>query len=352
MQPGLRASLRVVVRPLLAVSIGCPAGIGPEIALEAAIDRPAQVVLVGDVGLLRMRADIVRGVRVRPVASAAEARLVAPDEVAVLQVGAPLAADALRPGVASRVGGAAQLAWINAACDLVVRGECDALVTGPVSKAAIAMSGAPDSAHFLGHSEHLGARLGGAETVMCFYAEKLTISLATTHLPLGDVARLLRVEDIERAAYWTAKFLDDLGVAGDVAVLSLNPHAGESGLLGDEETRLLVPGIDRARARSTRRILGPVPAESAIRRAVHERAYGACVAMYHDQATIPSKLVAFGDAVNITLGLPIIRTSVDHGTAYDLAGTGRADPNGMRAAMRLAQTLATRRHQTTACFDV
>jgi 4-hydroxythreonine-4-phosphate dehydrogenase len=332
----------VVVRPLLAVSIGCPAGIGPEIALAAARKRSADLLLVGDVGLLRTRADMVRDIEIIPVASVGESRGLRHDQVAVLQIGAPLSAEAIRPGAPTQEGGAAQLAWINAACDLVANKQCDALVTGPVSKAAIASSGAPDSASFLGHTEHLGARLGNVETVMCFYAEKLTISLATTHVPIHDVARVLRVEDVERAAYWTARFLDELDVEGDVAVLSLNPHAGESGLLGDEESRVILPGIERARARSKRKIIGPLPAESAIRRAVHERAYGACVAMYHDQATIPSKLVAFGDAVNITLGLPIIRTSVDHGTAYDLAGTGKADASGMSAAIALATRLAQR----------
>jgi 4-hydroxythreonine-4-phosphate dehydrogenase len=331
------------VRPLLAVSIGCPAGIGPEIALAAAIDRPAELLLVGDIDLLKSRAS--SGVRLRPVASAAEARMVALDEVAVLQVGSPLSEAAKCPGSPTPEGGAAQLAWINAACDLVARGECDALVTGPASKASIASSGAPGSASFLGHTEHLGARLGGVETVMCFYAAQLTISLATTHVPLARVASVLRAEDVARAAYWTSRLLDDLGVDRSlaVAVLSLNPHAGESGLLGDEESRILLPGIEQARARASREIVGPVPAESAIRRTVHEKAYGACVAMYHDQATIPSKLIAFGDAVNITLGLPIIRTSVDHGTAYDLAGTGRADASGMRAAIALAARLCLTR---------
>lgn len=331
------------MRPLLAVSIGCPAGIGPEISLVAAADRGADLILVGDAGLLADRSSkVTPGLRVKIVGSAAEAREIEPGAVAVLQVGPPLGKPATAPGQPTAEGGAAQLAWINAACDLVARGECDALVTGPASKAAIASSGAPGSKDFLGHTEHLGARLGGVETVMCFYAETLTISLATTHLPLSRVASVLRPEDIARAAYWTAKLLDDLEVdpALAVAVLSLNPHAGESGLLGDEEPRILVPGIELARARCTRPIVGPLPAESAIRRTVREHAYGACVAMYHDQATIPSKLVAFGDAVNVTLGLPIIRTSVDHGTAYDLAGTGRADASGMRAAIALASRLA------------
>ncbi len=339
----MTANLTGVVRPLLAVSIGCPAGIGPEIALAAATERTAELLLVGDIRLLKSRGS--PGLHLRPVSSAAEARGVAPGEVAVLQVGPALSDAAMRPGVPTAEGGAAQLAWIDAACDLVARGACDALVTGPASKSAIASSGAPGSKGFLGHTEHLGARLGGVDTVMCFYAEQLTISLATTHLPLARVASVLRAEDVARAAYWTARLLDELGVdpALAVAVLSLNPHAGESGLLGDEESRILMPGIEQARARTSRAIVGPLPAESAIRRTVHEKAYGACVAMYHDQATIPSKLVAFGDAVNITLGLPIIRTSVDHGTAYDLAGTGRADAAGMRSALSLAARLATTR---------
>lgn len=338
----MTASLSRVVRPLLAVSIGCPAGIGPEIALAAATSCPAQLLLVGDLELLKSRGG--PGPTLRSVSSGAEARSLAPNELAVLQVGSPLSDAAKRPGVPTAEGGAAQLAWIDAACDLVTRGECDALVTGPAAKAAIASSGAPGSAGFLGHTEHLGARLGGVDTVMCFYAEQLTISLATTHVPLSRVASVLRAEDVARAAYWTARLLDELGVDPSlaVAVLSLNPHAGESGLLGDEESRVLLPGIEQARARTSRAIVGPLPAESAIRRTVHEKAYGACVAMYHDQATIPSKLVAFGDAVNITLGLPIIRTSVDHGTAYDLAGTGRADASGMRAAIALATRLTTR----------
>ncbi|MBI2389970.1 MAG: 4-hydroxythreonine-4-phosphate dehydrogenase PdxA [Deltaproteobacteria bacterium] len=346
------------MRPMLAVSIGCPAGIGPEISLRAAIEhrRDADVVLVGDLALLRTRGDIVGSpASLVAVSDANEARSLPPRAIGVLSAAPPLSQDASRPGVATPEGGAAQLAWIDAACDLVARGDADALVTGPASKAAVASSGAPGAATFLGHTEHLGARLGGVETVMCFWAQTLTISLATTHLPLRAVAQSLRAEDVARATYWTARLMDELDVDPTlaIAVLSLNPHAGESGLLGDEERTVLDPGIALARERlaaegRTRAIAGPVPAESAIRRTVHEHAYAACVAMYHDQATIPSKLVAFGDAVNVTLGMPIIRTSVDHGTAYDLAGTGRADARGMKAAMELATRLARKRgYQST-----
>ena len=338
------------MRPLLAVSVGCPGGVGPEIALRAASQRAhaASLLLVGDIDLLRRRAAIT-GVRspLVQVRNAAEARTVAEDAIAVLTPTKPLPEDALAAGHHTPAGGAAQLAWIDAACDIVASGEARALVTGPVSKAAIASSGAPGSDTFLGHTEHLGARLGGSETVMCFWAEKLTISLATTHLPLGKVAQVLTPEDVARATYWTTRLMDDLGTdpSRAVAVLSLNPHAGESGLLGHEERTILDPGIALARERLDREgrsrvLVGPVPAESAIRRTVRDQAYAACVAMYHDQATIPSKLVAFGDAVNVTLGMPIIRTSVDHGTAYDLAGTGKADASGMLSAIDLAIRLA------------
>jgi 4-hydroxythreonine-4-phosphate dehydrogenase len=334
---------------LLAVSIGCPAGIGPEVSLVAAAKRTAEdVVLFGDPELLRERAEIVGVTKpLVEVRTCAEARSVK-DAIPILAPIPPLRDR--RAGRPSPEGGAAQLAWIDAACDAVDRREADALVTGPASKHAIASSGAPGSAHFLGHTEHLGERLGRSETVMAFYAEALTISLATTHLPLGRVAELLTIEDVARATYWTARFVDDLAIDPSlpIAVLSLNPHAGEQGLLGDEERTVVGPGIEKGRKKlsaegRTRPIVGPIPAEAGVRKAARDKAYAACVAMYHDQATVPSKLVAFGDAVNITLGLPIIRTSVDHGTAYDLAGTGKADASGMTAAMDLAARLVCAR---------
>ncbi|MGZ3476815.1 MAG: PdxA family dehydrogenase [Polyangiales bacterium] len=337
------------MRPLLAVSIGCPAGIGPEVSLVAASKRTAEdVVLFGDLELLRERAGCV-GVAVPlvEVKSCAEARGVK-GAIAVIQSQPPLRDR--RAGRPSPEGGAAQLGWIDAACDAVDRREADALVTGPASKHAIASSGAPGSADFLGHTEHLGARLGRVETVMAFYADALTISLATTHLPLAAVASTLRPDHVARAIYWTTRLVDELKIDPTlpVAVLALNPHAGEQGLLGDEERTIVGPGIEKGRKLlaaegRTRAIVGPIPAEAGVRKAARDKAYAACVAMYHDQATVPSKLVAFGDAVNVTLGLPIIRTSVDHGTAYDLAGTGKADARGMSAAMDLAARLVCAR---------
>jgi 4-hydroxythreonine-4-phosphate dehydrogenase len=188
---------------------------------------------------------------------------------------------------------------------------------------------------------------------MAFWCEALTTSLVTTHLPLAAVPRAITPAAVARATFWTARLCFAMGARRPkIAVCSLNPHAGEAGLLGREESRRIAPGIERAaerlaRARIGADLRGPVPAESAFRLA-RDGAFDAVVAMYHDQATIPMKLLGFGEAVNVTLGLPIVRTSVDHGTAYDRAGRGSADPRGMREAMRLAARLARARLVTGA----
>ena len=340
----------------LAVSIGCPCGIGPEVSLAGALamrkaDARVRVLLVGDVGAVRAAAraidvDPARVVKVRNAAEAWSARRSSPPTVAVLEPVPALTAADRRRGKPGRAAGAAQLAWIDAATDLVSVGEADALVTGPVSKDAIARSGAPGSRGFLGHTEHLAARLGAPEVTMAFHTEALTTALVTTHLPLTAVPRAIRPAPVARAAFWAAWLVDRLqpaGTRGTVAVAALNPHAGENGLLGDEETRFIGPGITLARRRIASAklavdLVGPVPAESAFRIAA-SGGFAAVVAMYHDQATIPMKLLGFGEAVNVSLGLPIVRTSVDHGTAYDRAGKGTADPRGMVEAMKLAVRL-------------
>jgi 4-hydroxythreonine-4-phosphate dehydrogenase len=358
---GRAAKERAVVR--LAVSIGCPCGIGPEVSLAGAmarhaVDTNARVLLVGDLGALRAAArtidvDAARLVRVKEPAEAwnMPARGAGAPSIAVLEPVRALAAADRRPGKPGRAAGAAQLAWIDVATDLVATGGADALVTGPVSKDAIARSGAPGSRGFLGHTEHLAARLGAPEVTMAFHTERLTTSLVTTHLPLSQVPRAILPPEVARAAYWTAWLVDRLQsraagrrrARGRVAIAALNPHAGEKGLLGDEETRAIAPGIALARRRIEAAKLavdleGPIPAESAFRIAA-SGGYAAVVAMYHDQATIPMKILGFGEAVNVSLGLPIVRTSVDHGTAYDRAGKGTADPRGMIEAMRLAVRL-------------
>ena len=349
--------------PLLAVSIGCPSGIGPEVSAVAASRFPsARVLLVGDMAAIR-RAAHSRGLEVArfvQVDHASELRAHGANAIGVLQPTPTLARRDARPGHPSPRGGAAQLAWIDVACDLASRGEASALVTGPVSKESIAGSAkaGPDvglgaqrraAARFLGHTEHLQRRLHAKEVVMAFACEAFTTSLVTTHLPLSRVSRAITPEAVASSTFWLAWLLSRLarkGTAARIAVASLNPHAGEGGLLGREEETAILPGIRRATKRAARanvacEIVGPVPAETAFRVAARGD-YQGVVAMYHDQATIPMKLVGFGDAVNVSLGLSIVRTSVDHGTAYDIAGTGKSDARGMELAMGLAMKLSAR----------
>lgn len=339
----------------IVVSVGCPSGIGPEVSVvAAAAERSACVLLVGDAGALRAAA-AGRGIsaaRLVRVTQPSDAWALPRGLVAVWQPGRDLAPRDRKAGSPTRASGAAQLAWIDAACDLASSGAASALVTGPVSKEAIVRSGgaaSPCAAEFLGHTEHLQRRLHAREVVMAFWSPDLVTSLATTHLPLAQVPRAVTPARVARASYWLAWLLTRTGAtAPRIAVASLNPHAGEGGLLGREERTRIVPGIASARARLRTEgieatLEGPVPAESAFRlasvRAAEARRWAGVVALYHDQATIPMKMAGFGDAVNVSLGLPIVRTSVDHGTAYDRAGTWTADAHGMRAAMALAVRL-------------
>lgn len=327
----------------LLVSIGCPSGIGPEVSVAAAAKSRARVCLVGDAGQIA-RAAALLGISDRRIVriDAIDQAWNAPRKsICVMQPGAPLAPSEATWGEPSKAGGRAQLQWINVACDAVLSGDADALVTGPVSKEAIAMSGAKGAKSFRGHTEHLMRRTGASEVVMAFYAEQFTTSLVTTHIPLAHVPRAITRANVASATVHLARFLRRLGKKRPrIAVCGLNPHAGENGLLGSEEIGTIAPAFRVSRARVPfAQLSGPVPAESAFRLA-NAGVFDGVVAMYHDQATIPMKLVGFGEAVNVSLALPIVRTSVDHGTGYDRAGKGTADARGMIAAMDLAARLS------------
>jgi 4-hydroxythreonine-4-phosphate dehydrogenase len=328
---------------MLVVSIGCPASIGPEVSVAACSQlRGQSCVLVGSLLAIRRAAELAGVPAARLLAYSGQS--LRRGKLYVLEAGPALTDRDLDPRRPSRRAGQSQLAAVDAAYDLVRESSGAALVTGPVSKALIAGSGAPGAERFLGHTEWLQARDGAASAVMCFASPQLTTSLVSTHLPLADVPRALSPERVAEATVQLARFLARLGKKKPrVAVCSLNPHAGESELLGDEERVSIVPGLRLAKRRLGARVelTGPIGAESAYRLAYASR-FDGVVAMYHDQATIPTKLVAFGDAVNVTLGLSIVRTSVDHGTAYDIAWQGKADPSGMRAALELAARLIAR----------
>lgn len=314
--------------PVLVVSSGDPSGIGPEVCLRALATmrgRDFATVVAGDAAQLPAR---------WPRVSAPPWPALSAGEVLAWEV-SRLAAANRRPGRPSIEGGRAQLAYVDRAADAVLAGAADAIVTAPVSKKAIV--DAHPGLDFVGHTEHLAARAGGAKVAMMFHGPRLRVALVTTHLALADVPRALSPARIVEVARLLERALVEwFGVAAPrIAIAALNPHAGEGGLFGDEEARVLGPAL-RALARGGHgRFEGPVPADAVFRRATTGEVDGV-VALYHDQATVPVKLLDFRRAVNVTLGLPFVRTSVDHGVAYDIAGKGRADPASLRAAIRLA----------------
>jgi 4-hydroxythreonine-4-phosphate dehydrogenase len=334
------------------VSLGCPSGVGPELALRAAFRKGAlPLLIVGDRGALEAAAPVAR------VSSRALARLrtVEPSSLRrgslgegpwLVEVAPALAPEERAPGRPSHAGGAAQLAYVEHAYALAHRLGLP-LVTGPVSKEAIARSGLARARRFLGHTEWLEALDGAPYSVMCFASSRLVTGLVTTHVPLARVSRRLSARLVGIALVelvdLTLRATDRAASRPRIAVCSFNPHAGEGGLLGREEERAILPGIELARAAVGRRaeLVGPLGAETAFRCGA-AGGFAAVLAMYHDQATIPMKLIDFGGGVNVTQGLSIIRTSVDHGTAYDIAGRGVASPAGLESAIALAARLAVR----------
>jgi 4-hydroxythreonine-4-phosphate dehydrogenase len=283
----------------VAITVGDPAGIGPEIATRAACDP--SVIEVCD-----------------PV------------------VYAPPAGVAFEPGVLSAAAGRAAYELIVRAVDDARRGAVQAIATAPVNKLAFARAGLP----WAGHTDLLAHLTSARHVAMMFHSDALRVVLATVHLPLAEVPRALTRGSLEATIDLTARELPRFGVNRPrIAVAGLNPHAGEGGLFGREEEQVIAPAIAACRERGID-VSGPFPADTVFLRAVRG-AFDIVVACYHDQALIPVKLLAFGHAVNVTLGLPIVRTSVDHGTAFDIAGKGTADPGSMIAAVRLAAQLAS-----------
>ncbi len=311
----------------IAISLGDPAGIGPEIVARALAERPdANVIVFGDEGVLA-RAATAAGVVAPPSTSIRPVTALGPDEVT--------------PGHPNDASGRAQLAYLTAATDAALAGEVAGLVTAPISKEWIARAGFA----FPGHTEYLASRAGVGEFAMMLAGPSLRVTVATTHIPLRDVPRLLTADGIASAIWLTAQALiRNFGIAHPrVAVAGLNPHAGEAGRFGDEEERLVRPGIEMARKRIseiglTAELSGPLVPDSVFRQAARGQ-FDAVVALYHDQGLIPLKLLHFDEGVNLTLGLPFVRTSPDHGTAYDIAGTGQARAVSFLAALDLAARL-------------
>lgn len=331
---------------MIVISTGCPAGIGPEIAVVAAAAQNkgkdcAPCVLVGDYATLCEAAELV-GVKPSLLVPFDLERVSKRGEIPVVDAGPKLAKKDRKPGKPTNASGIAQLAYVDVAYDLVKATDGSVLVTAPVSKSVIAHSGADGAEHFLGHTEWLEARDHASFSVMCFALDRFSTSLVTTHLPIAKVAKAITAEKVARATVALGELLAKIhtGKRPTIAVCSLNPHAGEGELLGGEEAKAIAPGIALAQKQLGKRValVGPMGAETAYRKA-NAGVFDGVVAMYHDQATIPMKLLAFGEAVNVTWGLSIVRTSVDHGTGYDIAWTGKANPKGMKSAIALGARL-------------
>jgi 4-hydroxythreonine-4-phosphate dehydrogenase len=316
----------------LAISLGEPAGIGPEVVVRALALRPAIPVLVfGDPGVL------VRAARVAGVPAPAEDRV---------RAVTGLSAEQVRPGEPSELTGRAQVAYLQAATEAVLHGQARGLVTAPLSKEWAGRAGFK----FPGHTEFLADAAGVKDFAMMLAGPKLRVTLATIHLALAEMLRQLTVPRIVSAALLTARALrDSFGIpAPRVAIAGLNPHAGEGGRFGDEEDRLVRPAIAEiqrqlAAADLPATVSGPHVPDAVFRQAALG-GFDAVVALYHDQGLIPVKLLHFDQAVNVTLGLPFVRTSPDHGTAYDIAGTGRAREDSFLAALDLADELSRRKY--------
>jgi 4-hydroxythreonine-4-phosphate dehydrogenase len=330
--------------------MGDPAGIGPEILVRTlahrSLRREADLIPVGDPGVLERAA---RRARV-PIRFAA----VAPEDFETGEIpAAPRGAVRLirsttdawgsfAPGVPSAATGRAAARAIEVAAGLALHRRADAIITAPISKKALQAAGYP----YPGHTEFLGALAGAPETRMLFAGGRWRILLATVHVALRRVSDTLTVDSLVRTLEYAALALRNFrwGRSKSVAVLGVNPHAGEEGLFGDDESRVLAPAIEAVRARGIR-AEGPYPADTFFARHAGRRDLGVIVAMYHDQGLIPAKMGGIGGAANVTLGLPYVRSSVDHGTAFDRAwrgGAGRPDPSGLVMASRVGIDLARR----------
>lgn len=325
--------------PLLGITMGDPAGIGPEVIVKAlagtAVRRVCSPLVIGSSDVMQQTVKRLKLKLTVRVVKGHEPMARRPSEIAVLDpLERPLGAYQL--GVAAPETGGASVAFIREAVHLAQTGCVDGMVTGPINKEAINLAGC----HYPGHTELLADLTHSQESGMMIIGGPLKIMFVTTHVAIKDLPSLLTQAKIEKGIRLAHRAMTSLfGVKKPrIGVAALNPHAGEQGLFGDEEARVILPA---ARAAQANGILAsdPMPADTLFGKAARGD-YDAIVALYHDQGLIPLKMVAFGSCVNLTVGLPIIRTSVDHGTAFDIVGKGIADPGSLIEAVKLAARLA------------
>jgi 4-hydroxythreonine-4-phosphate dehydrogenase len=318
------------VRPTVAITLGDPWGIGPEVIAVA----------LGNARVRRSLSPLVFGHRAVLEAAARTRRVALPARLRVVEPVTPL--EAIEPGHPPPRGGAFPIRYLEAAVAAAKAGFAEALCTGPIHKRQMVRAGF----QFAGHTDFLAARFEAERAVMLLQGPHLRVALATVHVPYGEVPRRLGQEALLSVLRILAGALRrDFGIARPrIGVAGLNPHAGEEGLLGREEARRIAPAVARARSEGIV-AEGPFPGDSLFARAVREKRWDALLAMTHDQGLGPLKVIDFEKAVNVTLGLPIPRTSPDHGVAYDIAGKGIADASSMIEALVLAGELARTRRR-------
>jgi 4-phospho-D-threonate 3-dehydrogenase / 4-phospho-D-erythronate 3-dehydrogenase len=353
-------------RPILGLTMGDPAGIGPELCLRAlrdpAVRRRCVPVLFGDAGVLRRLRKSLSQSSANSAGSSRTSRLRSPsprqgeDEIGRVvslaewkkfeAVSEPLIVDCaaidakkIKPGTVSAAGGRAGYIFIEQAIRSALAGKIDGVVTAPIHKEALRLSGVRHP----GHTEIFTALTGAKRSCMMLYSDRLTVSMVTTHIGYGEVPRKLTVRRVLDVIELTAEAMGWMRRRRPrLAVCGLNPHAGEHGLFGQNEEKWFVePAVAQAR-KSGIAVEGPLPPDAVFTPGQRKK-FDAIVTLYHDQGHIPFKMLAFETGVNLTLGLPIIRTSVDHGTAFDIAGRGVANPQSMFAAIRVAADLAAGR---------
>jgi 4-hydroxythreonine-4-phosphate dehydrogenase len=328
-------------KPIVAITMGDPAGIGPEVILKAladpAIKRVCRPLILGDWGVFNRASGHRKsapklipwrqGQPFLPMLNGAA--------FVVCPLSSLKAADS-RPGVASKAGGHATFRYIRVAAKLALTGVADAIATAPISKHSLIDAGY----HYPGHTELLAELSGTRECRMMLAGKELRVVPVTGHIALSKVSRALTVQNIQTTIELAHRCLKEFFAIAKprIAVAALNPHGGEGGIFGDEESKIIQPAITAARRKDIE-ARGPFPADSLFHQAARG-GYDAVICMYHDQGLIPLKLHHFFGGVALTLGPPFIRTSVDHGTAYDIAGKGKADATSMKEAILLAARLA------------
>ncbi|NOY52683.1 MAG: 4-hydroxythreonine-4-phosphate dehydrogenase PdxA [Deltaproteobacteria bacterium] len=326
--------------PVIGITMGDPAGIGPEIIL-ALLNRRKEMedflpLVFGSAAVFdtlaehlaiqspfHVLSDIKEFSRRETNPCLLDFKNIAPADFA--------------PGEVSAAAGRASIEYVLAAIDAALKGDIDAIVTAPIHKEAVHLAGF----NFAGHTELLAAKTGTSQFAMMLMGGPIRVILVTTHLALREVPHALTPGNIEKKILLAHQAMLDLGFSSPrIAVAALNPHAGEHGLFGEEEEKIILPAVIASQKKGIN-VTGPLPPDTVFHQAYHGR-FHAIVSMYHDQGLIPLKMIAFEKGVNVTLGLPIIRTSVDHGTAFDISGQGKADPSSLMEAVSVGLQLAAK----------